>query len=87
VWGRRKKESGGFPIAFLCSRIYNFWGLLMNSKGLLTSKNEKKRCARALWISELKRTCAVFPLAGALPFINSNQQSPKVVDPAAQKYY
>jgi len=24
-----KKGSGGFPIVFLCSQIYNFWGLLI----------------------------------------------------------
>ena len=30
VWGPRKKGSGGSPIHFLCSRIYNFWGSLIS---------------------------------------------------------
>jgi len=29
VRGRRKKESGGSPIEFLCSQGYYFWGLLI----------------------------------------------------------
>ena len=30
MWGRRKKGSGGSPIHFLCSQIYNFWGSLIS---------------------------------------------------------
>ena len=28
--GAEKKGSGGSPIHFLCSRIYNFWGSLIS---------------------------------------------------------
>ena len=93
VWGRRKKGSGGSPIHFLCSRIYNFWGSLI-------SGDEQQRPVNEATIGNT----AHVPKDVALPsrrapysyccfvnrpllFITTNQRSPKIVDSTAQKMY
>jgi len=45
--GAEKKGSGAFPIEFLCSRIYYFWGLLITADEQQRPANEprmKKWC-------------------------------------------
>jgi len=51
--GGGEKGSGGFPIEFLCTQIYNFWGLMITADEQQRPANEarmKKWHARALWI-------------------------------------
>jgi len=38
--GGEKKGSGGSPIVFLCSQIYNFWGLLITTDEWQRPANE-----------------------------------------------
>jgi len=91
--GAEKKGSGGFPIVFLCSRIYNFWGSLITIDEWQRPANKarmEKRHALASTLKSKGNVQAIFSfllVSRRLLFISSNQQFPKVVDPAAQKCF
>ena len=68
VWGQRKIGSGGSPIHFLCSWIYNFWGSFISgdesqrpvNEATIGNKVHTQGCSLA------KQTCAVFPIVTSL---------------------
>ena len=51
--GVEEKRSGGFPIVFLFSQIYNFWGLLITA-------DEQQRLANEVKVQ--KTACALLQL-------------------------
>jgi len=89
--GGEKKGLVDFQI--LCSRIYNFWELLIIIDERQKPANEARMGKWHAFASTLKsKGCvhAVFSfslVSRPLLFISSKQQSPKVVDPVAQKCY
>ena len=93
MWGRRKKGSGGSPIHFLCSRIYNFWGSLISGDEQQRPVNEATIGIRraSAWqdyiLGYARRISYCCFVNRPLLFITTNQRSPKVVDSAAQKMY
>jgi len=63
--GVKKKGSGGFPIEFLCSQIYNFWGFLITADEQQRPANEvrAKKNQRALDFRVEVNTCVIFPFS------------------------
>ena len=89
--GGGEKRSGGSPIHFLCSRIYNFWGSLISGDEQQRPVNEATIGNTALVTKDVALPSRRAPYSYCcfvnrpLLFITTNQRSPKVVDPAAQK--
>ena len=94
--GGRDKKVLWISNIFLCSQIYNFWGLLITADERQRPANKARMGKWHVFASTLKQmalagACCFFFhscfVSRSLLFISSNQQSPKVLDLAAQKFY
>jgi len=88
-----KKGSGGSPIQFLCSGIYDFWGLLITvdeQQGPANKERIGKQCVFASTLKSKGTHMLFFILASLAGLCHSSiviNNPPKVVDLVAQKFY